>query len=93
MQADLSDYDTCVKVLRDTYAGQKDISIESLKYGKEFVPSNKDIIINSGAKSGTIWVGWIIFLLKCKCDPVAIEKISQNEDFIAFIPGCYDYQF
>ena len=88
---DMTKYEECLLGFKE--ADEHGTTPESIAYGKRFKPQNKDIILISPPKSGTIWAGFIVFLLKCKCDPVAIDKIQENEDFIPYLLACYDYEF
>ena len=90
-ELDLSQYNDGYKFLR--YIHENLATPESIAYGKRFKPMKNDILVITPPKSGTFWTGYIIHLLKCKCNMNAINQINENEDFMPFLLSCYDYEF
>ena len=90
-ESDISDYQYAYDHCENTI--NKLVTSESITYSKQYKPRKDDIFVITPPKAGTIWTGYIIFLLKCKCDQSIIDQISENEDFMPHMPACYDYNF
>ena len=88
---DASDYNQAYEYL--SYFQSQSVTNESVQYGKNYKPVANDIFVCTPPRSGTVWTGYIIYLLKCKCRQTSIDKIKETADFMPFLPTCYDIGF
>ena len=101
---DVSKYDEAYSIWSDW--AQNIVTQTSADYGINFLNGSHNyaeackndvnmirdrVIVNTLPKAGTIWVGYIIFLLKSRCDGLILNQIQEQEDFMPFLSYCYDY--
>eukprot|EP01084_Bolivina_argentea_P201137 343852_1 len=77
--------DKNVMILKDRIGNYT--SNESVCAYKSFIPRSNDIIVNTYHRSGTVWTGFIVHMIRSNCN---IESFNSVADFMPFINIAYD---